>query len=159
MKSRLWLKIFGILILVLLTASCDLLNDGLPTDEEGALTVEEVRSISTEWTDENDSQLSFVELLEDPGKYYLDIGWYTDPENTDTWIMGFIEEDAYTVSGSTLAGVYTSFQNGEGNDEVPYDITIEFSYADDVLTAVIDANGILGNKTLQLVAVPSPVEE
>jgi hypothetical protein len=65
--------------------------------------------------------------------------------------MGFLEEDAYTVDGSALEGVYTSFENEDSTEE--FAITIEFSYADEVLSAVIDADGVLGNKTLELVAV------
>ena len=142
MKSRLWLPILGILMLVIFAMGCKLIDDG-------SLTVEEIRSISTEWTDENDSQLSFVG--DDASGYKIDIAWYTDPSDTNSRVMGFLEEDAYTVDGSTLEGVYTSFENEDSTEE--FAITIEFSYADEVLTAVIAADGVLGEKTLELVAV------
>lgn len=142
MKSRLWLPILGILMLVMFAMGCELIDDG-------SLTVEEIRSISTEWTDENDSQLSFVG--DDDSGYMIDIAWYTDPSDTNSRVMGFLEEDAYTVDGSTLEGVYTSFENEDSTEE--FAITIEFSYADEVLTAVIAADGVLGEKTLELVAV------
>jgi hypothetical protein len=142
MKSRLWLPILGILMLVMFAMGCELIDDG-------SLTVEEIRSISTEWTDENDSQLSFVG--DDASGYKIDIAWYTDPSDTNRRVMGFLEEDAYTVDGSALEGVYTSFENEDSTEE--FAITIEFSYADEVLSAVIDADGVLGNKTLELVAV------
>jgi hypothetical protein len=69
--------------------------------------------------------------------------------------MGFIAEDAYTITNTTLIGKYTSFQNEDS--EVEYDITIDFSYSSStsVLTLDVEADGVLGTKTLQLTALPS----
>jgi len=104
--------------------------------------------VDTGWTDSNGSQLSYVD---DGTNTWIDLGWYeeTVPANTD-WIMGYINE--FNYNEGVLTGKYTSDQNDDTAEE--FDITITFSYADPTLTAVIVANGILGNKTLNLIAVP-----
>lgn len=123
----------GVFILALtMLSSCDLFNSG---DMDWLET-------SREWTDEDDSQLSFLDQEDTP----IDIGWYTDPNDRDTWVMGFISD--YTYSGGTLEGTYTSFQNDDSDEE--FNITIDFTYSGGILTAVVDADGVLGNKTLNL---------
>ena len=64
-------------------------------------------------------------------------------------MMGFIEEFSY--SGGKLTGEYTSFQNSDSTEK--FTITITFSYSEPNLTAVVVADGVLGNKTLNLVIV------
>lgn len=102
--------------------------------------------VSTEWTDVNDSQLSYVD---DGTDIWIDLGWYTDPLDLNTWIMGYIEE--YTYTEGKLTGKYTSHQN---LDLSKHSITITFSYASPKLTAVVVAGGVLANKTLVLTQAP-----
>ena len=130
-----------LLTLVVLT-SCDLLGDG---EEYGTWLAD-----ATEWADDDGNHLSFVET--EPGAYYLDITYaITDGETVDT-IMAFISDEDYTVSGTTLTGQY------HGDDpEITFDITIEFTYANGILTADIDVDGsegFLEDRVLQL----SPAE-
>lgn len=101
----------------------------------------------TEWTDDDYSQLSYVD---DGTDIWLDIGWYTDPPTNSNWIMGNIREFSY--SGDTLTGKYTSHQNSDADEK--FSITITFSYASPKLTAVVVAGGVLGNKTLVLTPAP-----
>ncbi len=99
--------------------------------------------VSTEWTDSDDSQLSYVVS---GSSNHLDIAWYTNPSDT---IMGFIEE--YTYSNGKLEGTYTSFENTDPDEE--FDISLTFSYAAPTLTVGVVADGVLGNKTLYLIPV------
>ena len=102
---------------------------------------------STEWSDAQGSQLSYV----DTGtNIHLDLGWYTDPSDNNTWIMGFIAE--FTYENGTLTGTYSSFQNSD-SDEL-FSITLTFSYASGTLTVVCTAGGVLGQKTLSLTPAP-----
>ena len=103
--------------------------------------------VDTEWEDSNDSQLSYVD---DGTDIWIDLGWYRDAPTTHLdWIMGYIEE--FTYSEGVLTGKYTSHQNPDLSE---HDITITFSYAAPTLTAVVVADGVLGNKTLNLIATP-----
>lgn len=102
---------------------------------------------SREWTDINNSQLSYVD---DGTDIWLDLGWYRDPPTNSDWMMGFIEEFSY--SGGKLTGEYTSFQNSDSTEK--FTITITFSYSEPNLTAAIIAGGALGTKTLVLTPAP-----
>ncbi|MGB4406831.1 MAG: hypothetical protein WBI82_08240 [Sphaerochaeta sp.] len=105
--------------------------------------------VDTEWTDSDFSQLSYVD---DGTDIWIDLGWYTDAPTTHSdWIMGFIKK--FNYNDGVLTGKYTSYQNADSNEE--FNITITFSYADPTLTAVVVADGVLGNKTLIL----EPVED
>ncbi|MFA6785573.1 MAG: hypothetical protein WC136_11770 [Sphaerochaeta sp.] len=98
---------------------------------------------STEWGDAQGSQLSYV----DSGtSIHLDLGWYTNPSDNNTWTMGYIDE--FTYENGTLTGTYSSFQNSD-SDEL-FSITLTFSYASGTLTVVCNAGGVLGQKTLTL---------
>ncbi len=138
-------RVFFVLLvigMVLLVSSCEEASQD-STNEINADWVDD----ATEWTDSNDSQLSYVD---DGTDIFIDLGWYeeTVPPNTD-WIMEYIDE--YTYSEGVLTGKYTSFENPDLSE---YAITITFSYAAPTLTAVVVADGVLGNKTLNLIAAP-----
>jgi len=104
--------------------------------------------VDTEWTDSDDSQLSYVDNGTD---IWIDIGGYTDAPTTHSdWIMGFINE--FTYSDGVLTGKYTIDQNADSSEG--FNITITFSYDDPTLTAVVVADGVVGNKTLNLIPAP-----
>jgi hypothetical protein len=142
MKKRLVSLI--ILTLILFSFSgCDMFGD----DD---IDVDEIWDIATEWTDDDGSQLSFVE--QEDGSYYIDLAYNTTTGDDSTGVMGFIASEDYTITDNTLVGTYYTYFEPDAE----YDITIEFSYSDDVLTAVIDVDeseGILVDKTLHLVEV------
>lgn len=105
-----------LLVVFLITIGCDMTESDVAEEVEWS----EINwlTVSTEWTDEDDSQFSVVEG-DTAGAYFIDLGWN---DESDTWIMGFIEEDGYTIINNTLVGKYTSFQNEDL--EIEYDIEI-----------------------------------
>lgn len=103
--------------------------------------------VDTEWEDANYSQLSYVD---DGTDIWIDLGWFTDPPTNSNWMMGYIDE--FTYSEGVLTGKYTSTDNADPTEE--FDISITFSYSTPTLTAVIVADGVFGNKTLNLTPAP-----
>ena len=139
-KSLVVLLVLGIVILV---SSCADSPTVYTNEIQGGWV-----DVDTEWEDSDDSQLGYVD---DGTDIWIDLGWYRDaPTNLD-WIMGYIEE--FTYSEGILTGKYTSHQNPDLSE---HDITITFSYSAPTLTARIVADGVLGNKTLNLTPVPAP---
>ena len=133
-----------VLIAIGMFTACDIIGEG---EEYGTWLTD-----ATDWEDDDGNRLSFVETEENSGAYYLDLTYaITDGETVDT-IMAFISDEDYTVSGTTLIGRY------HGDDpEVTFDITIEFTYANGILTADInvdESEGFLVDRLLQL----SPAE-
>ena len=100
--------------------------------------------VDTEWTDSDFSQLSYVD---DGSSNHVDIAWYTDPSDAGTWIMGYIKQ--FNYNDGVFTGKYTSYQNAASSEQ--FNITITFSYDEPTLTAVVVADGVLGNKTLDLI--------
>ena len=100
--------------------------------------------VAKEWTDSNDSQLSYVD---DGTDIWIDIGWDTVPSDAGTWIMGYIKQ--FNYNDGVFTGKYTSYQNAASSEQ--FNITITFSYDEPTLTAVVVADGVLGNKTLDLI--------
>jgi len=78
----------------------------------------------TEWTNDDDGQLSYVDPGDGSGSW-IDLGWYATPGDTNTWEMCFMDEADYTVANNVLTGQYT--YNGDTTTTY-YDIVITFNY-------------------------------
>lgn len=132
-----------LLVVFLITIGCDMTESDVAEEVEWS----EINwfTMSTEWSDAEGSQFSVVEG-DTVGAYFIDLGWN---DESDTWIMGFIEEDGYTITNNTLVGKYDN-QGTESTEELDITITFSYSSSTSILTLDIVADGVLGTKTLHL---------
>ncbi|MGH0053238.1 MAG: hypothetical protein ACQ5SW_07620 [Sphaerochaetaceae bacterium] len=122
-RGILFLLIIGLFLIV----GCD----GTPVS-----TTLEWTTVATEWTNDDDGQLSYVDHLD--GSAHIDLGWYTDPSDTNTWQMCFLDSDDYEVANNVLTGKYT--YNGD-TVETFYDIVITFNYNENTNTVSFSCVG------------------
>ena len=144
MSKKNVLLVLLVLAMVFLVAGCEDVPKVYTNEIKGGWV-----DIDMEWEDSTDPDESHLSYVPGSSGNHLDIGWNTIPSDSNSWIMGYIEE--YTYSEGALIGKYTSHQNPDLSE---HDITITFSYTTPTLTAVVVAGGVLGNKTLSLTATP-----
>ncbi|MGE4585546.1 MAG: hypothetical protein AB7C91_12925 [Sphaerochaeta sp.] len=103
------------------------------------------KDIATEWTDSNQSQLSYVDQS---SSIHIDLGYYETPSDSNSWVMCYFPSFEY--ANDTLTASYTSQATGE-SEQGPYQISIKFSYSNGVLTAVCSGSGPLAGRTFSFV--------
>ncbi len=118
-------------------------------EETPVSTTLEWTTVATEWTNDDEGQLSYVSQ---EGSTWIDLGWYEIPgDNTSTYEMCFLEEENYEVANNVLTGQYTD--NGD-DTEIFYDIVITFDYnaSTDQVSFSCDGEGILEREILLILS-------
>lgn len=108
--SILALLVIGLLVFV----GCD--------GDIGGDTTLEWTTVATEWTTDDEWQLSFVPS--DDGDH-IDLGWNETIGDSSTEQRCYLFEENYEIKNNVLSGQYTV--DGDVNDTL-YDIVITFSY-------------------------------
>ncbi len=143
MSTRKLFLVMVAIFLVLVISGCD---NGILTNEIKAGWVDDAK----EWEDSTDPDKAHLSYVDQGSSVHLDIAWNDTPLDPSAEIFGKII--SFTYSEGFLDGKYTSDDNADGDEE--FNIFITFSYSAPFLKAVVDADGVLGNKTLTLTAAP-----
>ncbi|MDK2860064.1 MAG: hypothetical protein PWP25_1250 [Sphaerochaeta sp.] len=90
-------------------------------------------TVATEWTTDDDWQLSYVST--DEGDH-IDLGWNQTVGDPSTEQRCYLFEENYSIENNVLSGQYTK----EG-DETLYDIVITFNYNESTNTVSFSCVG------------------
>jgi len=98
-------------------------------------------TVATEWTTDDDWQLSYVSQGEGD---HIDLAWNETIGDTTTEKRCYFFEENYAIANNVLTGQYT-----EEGDETLYDIVITFNYnaSTDQVTFSCVGEGILDEKS------------
>ena len=138
-------KIIFVVVFIALIMTVSGCKEAILTNEIDADWV----SVDKEWKDSVDQDKAHLSYVDGTPPAHLDIMWNDTPSDSNAEIFGYI--DTFTYKNGTLHGKYTSDDN-VGNENTEYDITLTFSYSSPILTVEVDADGVIGKRTLTLIS-------